>query len=187
VIRDRRSKERSYDIYANDDRTGYKTPDSELVEIDLLPDYDRSMEARRIRDYSEYYRRRDPQPTAKQRSPNNRYKRSPHFNERYGYFSDDSRYSDYDRERRNRRRNDRDSFARNERFIQDEIDKAVKERLQRESYERRQREKERERRERDDEQRRIRERLGRAIRDAMRKQSRSIDSRYSPRERRYYR
>lgn len=151
VVRDRRSKDRSYDIYGNDDRTGYKTPDSELVEIDLFPDHDRSRETRPRRDDA-YYRRRDHQPTAKERSPrNNRYKRSPHFDERYGYFSDDSRYSDYDRARRQKRRGDDYLSRSNARFIEDEVNKIVKERLERESYERRQREKERQRREKDDE------------------------------------
>lgn len=49
IVVDRRSKDRSYDIYNNDDKTGYKTPDSEMMQIDLYPDYEKSRETRGAR------------------------------------------------------------------------------------------------------------------------------------------
>ena len=123
IVVDRRSKDRSYDIYTNDDKTGYKTPDSELVEIENYPDYNyKSRETRGARASIE---RRD--------RPSVKIQRSPKYKERYGYFSDDSRYSDYDRQRRQKRKDDKidDVLDKNASFIQREIERAVQDRFRR--------------------------------------------------------
>jgi len=117
IVVDRRSKDRSYDIYNNDDKTGYKTPDSEMVQIDLYPDYEKSRETRGARGS-----------IARRDRPSVKIQQSPKYNKRYGYFSDDSRYSDYDRERR-RKDDPTDIIDKNASFIQKEIDRAVNERL----------------------------------------------------------
>lgn len=110
VERDRRR--RGYDIYAGEDDSNVmydaKTPDSELMDLDELPDYDykRSKDRRRPRGGGGYltddrYRGggRDGRGQEPSRVSPPRYR-----TDGGGYYSDDSRYSDYLERRADRRR-----------------------------------------------------------------------------------